>query len=223
MTEQSTLGELAAGVPGAAKVFFRYGLDYCCGGKQTLAEACAEGGLDAAELLSAIEAEQATSAQGHDGGIEWLDRPLDQLIQHILDRYHAPLRPELGRLVAMASKVERVHGRKEACPRGLAEHLQAMQPFVEDHLSKEEQILFPLILSGRGRHAHMPVQVMLQEHEDHGAALRGIRALTDDLRIPEEACATWRELYRALAQLELELIEHIHLENNVLFPRALAG
>ena len=221
-TEQ-TLGELAVAVPTAAKVFYRYGLDYCCGGKQSLAEACARGGLDPAEVLEAIQADQAAVGPPGDGGTPWLERPLPELVQHILQRYHAPLRDELARLLALARKVEQVHAGKEGCPVGLADHLAAVGPFVEAHLAKEEQILFPLFLMGRGRQATLPVQVMLREHDDHGDALRRIRELTNDLRLPEQACGTWRELYRALAQLEVELMEHIHLENNILFPRALVG
>jgi len=106
---------------------------------------------------------------------------------------------------------------------GLADLLTEVRTAVESHLAKEEQILFPLIVAGRGRTAHMPVQVMMQEHEDHGQNLRRIREITSDLTVPEHACASWRELYRALGELEVELMDHIHLENNILFPRVLAG
>jgi regulator of cell morphogenesis and NO signaling len=222
LTEQ-TLGELAVAVPTAAKVFHRYGLDYCCGGKQSLAAACARKGLDPAAVLEDIRTDQAALRVPGDGGLRWLDRPLVELVQHILTRYHAPLRDELTRLMTMARRVEQVHAERPECPTGLADHLEAMGPFVADHLAKEEQILFPMILAGRGRLASVPVQVMLGEHVDHGDALRRIRRLTNDLRLPEGACATWRELYRSLLQLEVDLMEHIHLENNVLFPRALAG
>ena len=220
---KQTLGELAMTVPTAAKIFHRYGLDYCCGGRQSLAEACARDGLDPREVLEALRADQAALQATGNGGIRWQDRPVPELIEHILERYHAPLRDELSRLLALARRVEKVHAGKPECPVGLADHLEAMGPFVADHLGKEEELLFPLILSGHGRHATMPVQVMMREHEDHGEGLRRIRELTNDLCLPEGACATWRELYRALAELETELMEHIHLENNVLFPRALAG
>ncbi len=119
--------------------------------------------------------------------------------------------------------MEDAHADKPERPAGLADLLTEVRAAVESHLAKEEQILFPLILSGRGQMAHMPVQVMMQEHEDHGENLRRIRELTNDLQIPEYACASWRELYRSLARLEVELMDHIHLENNILFPRALAG
>jgi regulator of cell morphogenesis and NO signaling len=96
-----------------------------------------------------------------------------------------------------------------------------MQQAVAEHLMKEEQILFPLVLTAPGRMARMPIQVMMSEHDDHGQALRRTRALTDDLHLPPEACLKWRELYRALAELEEELMAHIHLENSVLFPKVL--
>jgi regulator of cell morphogenesis and NO signaling len=125
--------------------------------------------------------------------------------------------------VELAGQVERAHVDKPDCPRGLSDLLADVQAAVESHLSKEEKILFPLILAGRGQTAHMPVQAMIHEHEDHGQNLIRIRKLTKDLKLPEYACASWRELYRALGELEVELMDHIHLENNILFPRALAG
>jgi regulator of cell morphogenesis and NO signaling len=129
---------------------------------------------------------------------------------------------ELPRLIYLAGKVEDAHAGKPECPQGLRDLLEEIQTAVESHLAKEEQILFPLILAGRGRNAHMPVNVMIQEHEDHGQNLQRIRTITRNLELPESACATWRELYRSLGQLEIELMDHIHLENNILFPRALA-
>jgi regulator of cell morphogenesis and NO signaling len=219
MSTDRTLGDLVAASPAAAKVLSRYRLDYCCGGKQSLEEACAAGHVDTQAVLGELAAVEARSADD----VRWTERPIAELIHHILERYHAPLRTEIPRLVELARQVERVHADKPDCPRGLAELLMEVQAAVESHLAKEEQILFPLILSGRGRLAHMPVQVMVQEHEDHGRNLRRIRELTQDLRLPDEACASWRELYRALGELEAELVDHIHLENNILFPRALAG
>ena len=216
---ESTLGDLVTAYPAAAKVFQRYGLDYCCGGKQSLRQACAAENVDAEAVLGDIEAAGTVNVDV----VRWDQRPLDELVQHVLDRYHAPLRTELPRLIELAGKVERAHADKPDRPAGLADMLIEAKAAVDSHLAKEEQILFPLIVAGRGRTAHMPVQVMMQEHEDHGQNLQRIRELTGDLTIPEHACATWRELYRALGELEVELMDHIHLESNILFPRALAG
>ncbi|MBN2575907.1 MAG: iron-sulfur cluster repair protein YtfE [Deltaproteobacteria bacterium] len=219
MSTEPTLADLVATNPSAAKVFQRYGLDYCCGGKQSLKEACAAGRVDADTVLR----ELAAAETGGGDEVRWAERPIDQLIEHILDRYHAPLRAELPRLVDLARQVERVHADKPDRPDGLADLLADVYAAVTSHLAKEEQILFPLIRSGRGQNAYMPVQVMVQEHEDHGQNLRRIRKLTNNLKLPDYACASWRELYRALGELEVDLMDHIHLENNILFPRALAG
>jgi len=218
-SSERTLGELATAYPGAAKVFHRYGLDFCCGGEQSLAQACVADGLDPEEVMHEVEILAANASDE----VRWDSRPLDELVEHILERYHAPLRTELPRLVELASKVERVHADKPERPAGLADLLAEMQSAVEGHLAKEEQILFPLIVAGHGRRAYMPVQVMIKEHEDHGQNLRRVRELTNDLQLPEHACASWRELYRSLEELERELMDHIHLENNILFPRALAA
>jgi regulator of cell morphogenesis and NO signaling len=218
--KEQTLGQLATDVPTAARVFHRHGLDYCCGGNRSLAAACAEDGLDLGTVLAELQAALATAPAKAE---RWAERTIPELIAHILERYHIPLKLEVPRLVELAGTVERVHGNKPSCPRGLAQHLTRMQREIEEHLMKEEQILFPLALTSPGRRARMPIQVMMAEHDDHGRALRRTRALTDDLRLPPEACLKWRELYRALGELEEELMQHIALENSVLFPRVLAA
>jgi regulator of cell morphogenesis and NO signaling len=223
MTQQAdpspaaTLAELAVTRPGASRVFHRHALDFCCNGRISIADACARAGLDADALLAELRAEEA----GRPSLSGWGEAPLDALIDHVLARFHEGHRAELPRLLEMASKVERVHGEKASCPIGLADHVKRMADELESHMQKEEQILFPLIRAGRGRMALMPVQVMEQEHRDHGVNLARMRVLATDFVPPEEACNTWRALYLGLAELELEVMEHISLENNVLFPRAL--
>jgi len=211
-----TLAQVVAAGPAAARVLYRHRLDFCCGGQRTLGDACVEAGLNPQTVLEEIERESVSTAPSR--------VPTDpvQLVDYILERYHRPLRPELVRLLEMAQKVERVHAQKPTCPTGLAAHVSEMQQAIEEHLAKEEQILFPMIQAGHGDRAYMPVQMMMHEHLDHAASLRRMRELTGDLRVPAEACATWRALYEGLAALELDLMEHIHLENNVLFPVVLA-
>lgn len=211
-----TLAELATTRPAASRVFHRHRLDFCCGGKRALDEACLERGLDPAAVLAEIERESVGPAAR-----DWQSAPLAELVDLIVGHYHARLRIELPELLAMATKVETVHAEKATCPTGLARHLQNVHDAVHDHLDKEEQVLFPMILQGLGARAAAPVRAMEHEHDDHAVNLRRTRELTDDLTVPAEACGTWRALYLRLSQLELELMEHIHLENNVLFPRAL--
>lgn len=212
------LSRIATTHPAALRVFHRHGLDFCCGGERPLAEACQKAGLDAQAIAREIELEETHA--GDD--VRWDQRPLGELVDHILVRYHEPLREELPRLLAMAEKVERVHAEKPHAPHGLALHLRHVCDAVEEHLQKEEQILFPAIQAGHGQALSMPIHVMEGEHDDHGASLRKTRALTADLTPPADACTTWRSLYLGLAELERELMDHIHLENNVLFPRAMA-
>ena len=213
-----TLGELVTTQPAAAKIFHQNGLDYCCGGKQSLKQACAVAGLDAQRVLDEID---TVAVEGRDD-VRWDRRPLEELVTHIVRRYHDPLKTELPRLIDLARRVEQVHAERDDRPVGLAALLVQVREAVESHLAKEEQILFPLIVAGRGRMAHMPVQVIIQEHDDHGQNLARIREITSNFSLPQDACATWRELYRALEELERELMDHIHLENSILFPRALA-
>lgn len=213
---EQSLAALATSYPAASRVFHRHGLDFCCGGRRTLAEVCAEAGLDAERLAADIAAEAAARPQRPFDQV-----PLPELVQHILDAFHAKHREELPRLVAMAEKVERVHAEKATCPHGLTEHLRLVEQAMEEHMQKEEQILFPMILAGRGRMAGMPIQVMEEEHRDHAANLVRTRQLATEFEPPAEACGTWRALYLGLEELERDLMEHVHLENNVLFPRAL--
>jgi len=216
-----TLGALATNHPAAIQVFRNHKLDYCCGGDQRLDEACALAGLDSEQVLAEVEAAEIIENNADKQDEQVGHKPLDELIEHIIARYHVPLRRELPLLIEMARTVERVHGVKLTCPVGLTAHLEQVLGAVESHLEKEEQILFPMIRGGRGREAMMPVRVLTEEHEDHGRDLRRLRELTFDLEAPPEACVTWTGLYRRLAQLEADLMQHIHLENNVLFPRTL--
>lgn len=216
MNTTSTLAELAVVHPAASRVFQRFCLDYCCGGRRPLEDACRSKGLDATRIIEAIAEEEKNVDLPR-----WDHAPLPELIEFIVSRYHEGLRRELPELIGLAARVEVRHADKPSCPRGLRALLESMQVTVLDHLAKEEQVLFPMIVAGRGARARGPVRVMEEEHDDHGRNLQHIRLLTNNLTAPDEACPTWRALYLRLAELESELFDHIHLENNVLFPRAL--
>lgn len=219
MNTNDTLGQLAVTYPLSTQVFLRHRLDFCCGGKQTLGDACRARGLDPDSVIREIEAEAPSTSERR-----WDEAPLPELVDFIVTRYHLTLRRDLPSLVEAARRVERVHAAKPTCPLGLAAQLEETQMELFRHMDKEEHALFPMITSGGvGARLHMPVRMMMVEHDDHGVNLRRLRALSGDFVPPPEACATWRALYVGLERLEAELMEHIHLENNVLFPRALAG
>jgi regulator of cell morphogenesis and NO signaling len=212
----TTLAELAVTHPAAARVFYSNRLDFCCGGKRPFADACRERGLDANAILDEIRRAEAVA----EPAVRWELAPLPALVDHIVTHYHHRLRTELPHLVDMARRVEARHRDKASCPVGLTALLEHVEQSTLDHLEKEEVILFPLITRRACAHVAGPVSVMELEHEHHKESLLRIRALTTDLKPPAEACTTWRALYTGLQQFEQELMEHIHLENNVLFRRA---
>jgi regulator of cell morphogenesis and NO signaling len=215
----TTLGDLAR-APSATKVFLRHRLDFCCRGGRTLQDACTAAGLDPAAI--ALELEQ--EARRGTTETRWDERSQIELADHIEAHYHAGLRRDLPPLIEAARKVERVHQNKEGVPAGLADHLTDFFAEMESHMTKEERVLFPMIRRGaRGEAVYMPVRVMETEHDGHRIALEHTRALAYDLQAPAHACATWRALYDGLAALEADLMQHIHLENNILFARATRG
>jgi regulator of cell morphogenesis and NO signaling len=143
------------------------------------------------------------------------------LIDLIETRYHAVHRRELPELVRLAHRVEAVHKAHPQVPRGLADLLETMASELEEHMRKEEQVLFPLMRKGGHPMISEPIAMMLAEHDDHGARLRELEALTSDFSPPDDACSTWRALYVGSRKLANDLMEHIHTENNVLFTRFL--
>lgn len=209
------LSQLAIAFPMATEIFRKNRLDFCCGGKQTLREACEKRNID----LQEIEAQLHTLSS--ENSSDTASMTLSELSDHIIERYHEDLRCRLPELIALAQKVERVHGDHPASPTGLFEFLTQVLANIQSHMMKEENVLFPMIKQGLGHMATMPINVMNREHDTHALELEEIRKLTSQFTAPEGACGTWRALYSGLEKFEEELMEHIHLENNILFPRAL--
>jgi len=221
ITREMTVGSVATDHPLATRVFARHGIDFCCGGGKPLAEACATRGVDIDTVLAELEQEIQAAAGDSRQETHWDQEPLADLIDHILKTYHEPLKIELPRLEQMTRKVVQVHGDKD--PERFSALLStflAIKADIDQHLPKEEQILFPMIKNGEGGMAAGPMHVMEMEHENLGVLLQQVRQLTDDFQAPEGACNTWRALWAGLEDLERSLHEHIHLENNILHPRA---
>lgn len=219
ITVESRVGEIAAHHPLATRVFARHGIDFCCGGGVELRRACERRGLSPEEIVAEMEREIA-GAPGASN--RWLEAPLHELVDHIVDAYHVPLREELPRLEAMSRKVARVHADRD--PEGrlprILDTLLALKSELEGHMEREESELFPRLLAADGETG---VGAYVDDHEEAGAALARLRELTDEYRPPEDACNTWRALWAGLEALEHAMHEHVHLENNVLFPRATAA
>jgi regulator of cell morphogenesis and NO signaling len=229
---EPTVAEIAASSLAAVKVFERLGVDYCCGGKRPLADVCAQKGLDAAAVTRELE---AAMSRPDEEGRDWNTAPLADLITHIEERHHAFLRRELPAIATRLEKVYRVYNQRygETLP-GLPEVFNGLQEDLLSHIVKEERILFPAIKACEKAAAISaplpylpfgtianPIRMMEMEHDGAGSALVRIREITDNFAIPEHACVTYRALIAGLEELESDLHLHIHLENNILFPRAI--
>lgn len=229
---QTTVGQLVAERPARSRVFEKLGIDYCCGGKLPLAEACSRKGLDAASVLATLEAIESLGADAAEREPSPLALSLTELCDHIEATHHAWLREEMPRLDFMTNKVASRHGEHSPWLYELAEVYQELQAELTAHMMKEEQILFPAIRdleAGRpsqtpcGGHLQGPISVMEHEHDNAGRALERMRELSSDYTPPPQACNTFRAMLDALAELEADMHRHVHKENNVLFPRALAA
>lgn len=209
---QRPIGEIATYLPGATAVFRKFRLDFCCGGEAMLAEAASRRGADLAAIereLQALDLDAESDVPAESGA----------LIDYILSRYHEVHRRELPELIKLARKVEAVHADHPRAPRGLADILQQMAGEIEVHMKKEELILFPAITAGSRAGLTGPIAQMRLDHDDHSAHLRRIDELCDGFAPPEGACRSWQALYAGAAKLVSDVMEHICLENNVLFPR----
>ena len=204
------LGQIAITLPGSTAIFRKLKLDFCCGGQISLADACEQKGLDAEsianELSTLVRSDDLPTLQDANG-----------LIDHILSRYHEVHRQQLPELIRIARRVEAVHREHPGVPLGLADLLEEMESELLDHMAKEEHILFPMLREGDPI-VTQPIRVMRHEHFSHGEQVEKVASMTNDHTPPSDACNTWRALYAGIAQLTDDLINHIHLENNVLFP-----
>lgn len=212
LSPDALVGDIADRLPGAAEVFRRNGISFCCGGATPLAAAATSAGLPLADLATELQALI-------DGAATDAPEETPALIGHILTRYHQVHRDEFDWLIPLAQKVEAVHGDHDEAPLGITDALIALRDELESHMAKEEQILFPMMQNGGHAMIAHPIAVMRHEHDSATELLRGIEHATHGLRLPEGACRSWTALYTGLAKLSEDLVRHIHLENNVLFPR----
>lgn len=221
-----SLGELVEEMPGASRVMERFGLDYCCGGKRSLEVACAARELDLAAVVGALE--QAIAGPVEEAPVDWSARSLTELVDYINSKHHTFTRDSLQMLGALAEKVYAVHGATHPELAAVKRLYFDLDADLQPHLLKEEQILFPYIRSLEGGASSAcfgsvasPIAVMLSEHDAVGDLLARLREVTRGYALPAEACRSYRALYEGLEDLEKDLHQHIHLENNVLFPRSL--
>lgn len=214
----TTVGQMARRFPGATRIFESHRIEYCCGGDRLLSAACAEAGIEPDALIEEIMRDHLCSEELLP---DWESVPVADLCRHIVSRYHRSLTDQMRTLPALAAKVAAVHGDKEPRLRELSSLVKEFADEIEAHMQKEEKVLFPMICAGADPFTPRPVACMRREHDEHGGRLARMAALSDGFVCPAQACASWRALCDRLRALQREMKEHINLENNVLFPRAL--
>ena len=227
-----TVRELAVALPNATRVFEKTKIDYCCDGDQLLGAACAKAGVDLQTLEQMLE---ASSAPERATTVDFQKLTATELIQYILDKHHTYTADEMQRLEALVEKVVGAHSANHPEVLSMRSLLQQLFAELKNHMAKEEQILFPFvaqveqsILQNRPAPfvpfgtVNNPIHMMMFEHDNAGEILRELRKLSSDYKAPGDACISYRTFYKALEAFEQDLHQHIHLENNILFPKAIA-
>lgn len=234
LNTQITVADLVTERPSRSRFFERLGIDYCCGGKRPIEEVCAERGLDARTLLDTLAAaEAAEKGDGLDAGFDPGKASPAELVKHIVDVHHAYLKRELPRLSEIADHVVEHHGERESRLARTAAALKTLRADLEAHTETEERELFPALvdpaeIDGRKSAGASPstLELLLSlegEHQAAGALLEEIRGLTDGYTVPEWGCNTFRAFYDGLHELEIDIHQHVHKENNILFPAVRGG
>jgi len=227
-----TLGEIAAQDLRKAEVFKKYGLDFCCGGKKTVKEACAEKGIDVTKVEQ--ELQHADKIKSTARPLPYNEWSIDFLADYIVNTHHAYIKKNLPDITAYAAKVKQVHGGRHPELKRVHELVEAINAELTAHMMKEETILFPYIkglVSVKNNHQPLqttsfgsvqsPIKIMEAEHEAAAHDLQELRNITNNYALPEDACASYGLLYKLLDEFEDDLHVHVHLENNILFPKAI--
>ncbi len=235
LSANSTVRELATEIPNATRTFEKLGIDYCCGGSKSLSEACLNAHVSIDDVMRALEQGSSFKPATKAGLPGFSNGNLADLIEHILATHHAYVKQEIPRLQQLLHKVVAVHGKTHPELSKIQQTFQEMSSELNSHMMKEEQILFPHIAAlesavktGRPKPRPVfgtvanPIHMMELEHDSAGDALRSISELSANYTPPEEACFSYKTLFAALKEFESDLHQHIHLENNILFPRAIA-
>jgi regulator of cell morphogenesis and NO signaling len=233
---QMTIRDLVGRYPQTRPVFEKHGIDYCCGGSKCLAEAAGERGLKLPALVGALEeALQAAPSEAQGADKDWYAAPLGELVSHIVEAHHGYLKAALPRLRSLVPTVLKAHGAHHGeLLRQVQDLVTALDAELSTHLMKEEHMLFPYIVAAEARDqegaakppaafgsVRNPIRQMEHEHESAGQVLQKLREVTHDYALPSDACPTFTAMYDELQRLEADLHQHIHLENNILFPRAI--
>lgn len=224
----SAVGNWVAAHPETSRVFDALQIEYCCGGGKSLEQVCWDRGLDAGQIM--LQLEQVIN-EGEESASSWIDASLTDLCDHIEQTHHAYLKDELPCLGEVIAKVVEAHGEQHPELTTVQEVFASLRAELEPHMFKEEQVLFPAIRQLEQADARLdfpfgtvqhPIRMMEQEHDDAGYALSRIHALTRDYSVPADGCNAYRAMLARLRQLEQDMHWHVHKENSILFPKAIA-
>jgi len=228
--EERTIGEIVANDYRTAGIFKQHGLDFCCGGKRSVADACEKKGIDLDELMNELDNLNQYGSAAHNYN-SWSP---SLLIDYIVERHHQFVRVKTSEIEVYARKVAKVHGSRHVELNDILQEFMTLKGELLEHLEKEEQMLFPYIKALAEAEKEKtsvdktqfgslenPVKMMEDEHDEAGEAMAKIQELSNNFTPPEDACATYRVLFQNLEGFQDDLHKHVHLENNVLFPKAL--
>ncbi len=232
LTIERTVSEIAVERPASLRVFEQLGIDYCCGGKKPLAEICEKKGLSVDDVLDRIA--KAEAAYNAVEGTHWKTSSLTSLCTFIVNKHHIFVRAELERLEKIVTKVVAVHGEGHPELFKIRDYFHDLQTDMTQHMFKEENVLFPYVEKMERASiektemppacfdsVQRPITAMMNEHDVAGSLMAQVRTITHGYQLPEGACVTYRAMYEGFDDFERDLHQHVHLENNILFPRAL--
>lgn len=229
------VGEIAAEFPASIAIFEDLKIDYCCGGNRSLKDACALAGVPVEKVAASLEKQRAKTSVAVSPETDWNQKTMTELADYILEKHHAYTRDQLGRLRALASKVVQAHGARHPELERVRQIVDEMSEEMEGHMAKEEEQVFPYLKAvekngGKkegiadpfqgGPLENHPLKVLMWEHGMTGEEFVELHRLTSDFMTPSDACQSYHALYQGLRELEADLHRHVHLENNVLFPKA---
>lgn len=221
-----TLGDIVAQLPKAGEVFQNHRIDFCCGGNRALFEAAGEQNVDATQLVQELNALLDAASAADANEVDWTTAPLSQLVDHVLNRHHAYLNTTLPTLGELVTKILRVHGQNHAELAKVHQLFYTLKMEFEQHLIKEETLVFPKIVAFERtgskdalEQAVAAIDELEKEHDSSGQVLKELRKVTRDYAVPDDGCGTYHYTFQKLEEVESNTFVHIHLENNILFPR----
>lgn len=226
ITPNQSVGDIVAHLPRAAEVYKKYKIDFCCGGHRPLSEAIREKNLDQEEIMSKLQEVQESTVDMQDLDIDWKTAPLPELVDYIIDTHHSFLNRELPELSQLTTTILRAHGAKHQELREVHRLFHKLKSALEAHLIDEEEVIFPLVKEWDRDKSVMALsravtisKKLEEEHDEAGEIVHQLREITRDYAIPDDVCSTFASTYERLVELESDLFQHIHLENNILHPR----